>query len=487
MAERLIFRIICWEEVLKMKKLTVLFAILLAISLSAGLQASAKDIYTPLSLDGAPLDSQAVVSGETVYLPVRSVCEALGYEVTWQNQNGVKTVAVQKDADSVVLDLTNQQIQDNGHRYYAPGGPEGGIELMDGRTYLDSALFDPLFAVCSKYDAKENRVALQRIYENGLTIATEKTESQENLLKLTLQYPQISGLPDAKVQDSINSVMKQAALNAEAEGRKNAEDMKHWIADGYTGGVTQCETYFDYAIEYNQNGLLSIVFKNYQYAGGAHGSTIQSSYTFDLATGKDLSLADLMTSGSGYNASINAAIRTEIDSRIQSGGLVEFDPGFTDIGNDPPYYVSNSGLVFYFQQYEYFPYAAGIQEFNIPYNSLKSMLKPEYRFFYSAPVMLDAEKTNPLSVGDIGRVTLAGNPTTGYTWHCEISDQAVMTQVSGSYTADEANGLVGVGGTYLWSFKAQKAGNATITFRYYRDWEGPQAAAQTVAYKITVS
>ena len=35
----------------------------------------------------------------------------------------------------------------------------------------------------------------------------------------------------------------------------------------------------------------------------------------------------------------------------------------SDIGDSPDFYLTSEAIVFYFQEYEYFPYAAGIQEF----------------------------------------------------------------------------------------------------------------------------
>ena len=470
-----------------MKKFSAFLSLLLAAALSLSLTAAAAPVSAPISCYNA----SALVEDGDVFLPVRPLCESMGYTVTWQSQDGVKSVLVQKDGDRVLLDLTNQQIEDNGHRYYAQGtATQPAIRLTSGTTYLYAPLFDPLFAVSTTYDASENQVSVTPAPENALSITTEKTETQEQYLKLAIQYPQISGLKDSKVQDSINAVLKQAADSAVAEGRSNAKDMAQWIADGYTGGVTLCETYFDYEIKYNQNGLLSVVLSDYQYSGGAHGSTIQSSYTFDLTTGKDLSLADLMTPDSGYTAFINASIRKQIDSRVKTGGLYEFTPGFTDIGEDPPYYVSDEGLVFYFQQYEYFPYAAGIQEFTIPYADLTSMLKPAYRFFYTAPVALTLASagTTALQVGEIGQISLDGNPSTGYSWHCTVSDESVLLPVSSaSFPGGEDNTIVGAGVLYLMNYKALKAGTAKITCLYYRDWEGTSSAARTLNYYVTVS
>lgn len=467
------------------KKFAVLLAVLLVFSAFAGTNALALDSSASVTLDAAPLDSQAVIRDDTVYVPVRSVCETLGYKVIWSEESGLRTVTLQKNGEEIVLDLTNQEIHDRGHSFFAP--TDSSIMIFSDRTYMASVLFDLIFSTHTKYDYEENRVDIWSVCENSISISVGKIEYQEKYLKTTIQYPQISGLSDSLVQASINSVFKQAALDAESEGRKNAAAMEESFEEGYAGGLNQCETYFDYSIKYNRNGLLSVVLTDYQYCGGAHGLTEQSSYTFDLLTGKNLSIEDLMQSGSGYRDYISSAIRKEIDKKEAAGELVEI-PGtrFSDIGANPAFFLSNDGFVLYFQQYEYFPYAAGIQEFTIGYCDLKGMLKPEYRFLYSDPITLDPDTVNQLTVGDIGRITLSGNPTTGYTWHYEISDESVISPVCQSYSSSAKEGIVGAGGIYGWSFKALKAGEATITFRYYRDWEGQASAAQTAVIKVSI-
>ena len=471
-----------------MKKLTALLSALLLLASLANVPAAAAGVS--VVLNGTALSAEALIENGSVFLPVRAAAEALGYEADYAVKDGTQTVTIQTDDGAVVLDLTNQQIGEGVHRYYAniPNSPTAAIQLMNGKTtYLESSLFGQLFGVSADYDAESKQVTVQSVPQNDILVSTHRIESQEGLLKLTLQYPYLSEMKDEKVQNAINLVFEKAAAAARVEGEKNAADLKQSIADGY-GGSGQSETYFDYQVQYNRNGLLSVVLLDYQYAGGAHGSTIQSSHTFDLSTGKELSLSDLMQSGSGYAAYFDKQIRSEIDSRVAAGDLYEFDTGkFTDIGTNPEYYLSADGVVFYFQEYEYFPYAAGIQEFTIPYADLKTMLKPGYAFLYTAPVTLSDTGNTKLTVGQIGTLELLGNPTTGYAWRCESSDSSVLNSVGSTYTASPSNGLVGTGGTYRFDLKALKAGTATVTCRYYRDWEGAQTALRTVTYQVTVS
>jgi inhibitor of cysteine peptidase len=116
------------------------------------------------------------------------------------------------------------------------------------------------------------------------------------------------------------------------------------------------------------------------------------------------------------------------------------------------------------------------------------MIRDEYQSLYSLPVVLDPRTVNTLSVGAIGQVVLKGNPTTGYSWHFEVSGDGVLALVSECYSDSSQNVLVGGGGRYIWNFKALKAGEAAITFKYYRAWEGESSATaeNTVIFRVLV-
>lgn len=457
-----------------MKKILVtvlVLVMLLAVSLS-GYAASGH--LAAWQLDNKPVAADAYIDSDgTIYLPLRATAEALGYKVSYAQTDGDKIITAAQDDDIIQVNLTKEQIKANGHAYYMGGfSLSSGIMYDKNLVYLDSRLYEEDFAITANYDKQNDKVMAQTISQNPIYIKPIKFTGYGDSLHVTLQYPQFYKLSNSTVQQEINDLMIDLALAAQKEGLKNAYDLMWTMIEGYDGSPNKAETYFDYHIKYNQNNLLSIVLTDYQYAGGAHGLTVQSSYNFDLASGQDLKLSDLMKSNSGYISYINSVIRDEIDNRAATGELMELTP-FETITPDQPYYLSNEGLVIYFQQYEYFPYAAGIQEFTIKYTDLAPYLKSDYSFLVSGPQLLSASSVNNLAVGNIGRVILEGNATTGYSWHYTIGNPKLVSLISESFVQDAAaEGLVGTGGAYTWDFKAQKAGQTKITFKYYRDWEG---------------
>jgi len=337
-----------------------------------------------IEIDGKKIQAHASIEEENVYLPLEAVCKALGYNVEWyQNNEGV---SVSKPGKKIVIDLKNQKITANDHEYYMTGEYADNVSdknanIEDG-TYMRDDFFSDNLGLKISIDEKNAKVNVESIKENPIFIRTVKEITETDKIKITLQYPQIERLNDKNVEDKINSILRGAAEAARDEGQKNADFIDEGT-DLSAISPNKYETYFDYRLKYNQNGLLSLVLFNYQYTGGAHGITVQSSYTFDLKTGEEYKLKDLMQADADYVAFISNIVKQKIDERIKAGLLPDYLLApFTAIKDDQDYYLSNNGVVVYFQQYEYFPYAAGIQEFTVDYQELGNMLKPEFSFLY---------------------------------------------------------------------------------------------------------
>jgi hypothetical protein len=321
---------------------------------------------------GSPVGREAIESGGVFYLPLRAVSEALGYEVSWSAEKWA--VTVQAGDKKVALEPKIGVITDSGHSYHVVGDYSGdgyiggGCILRDDSTYMASDLLEEIFGLVTAYDETKNAVIIETLPQNEIKIENIRIDSEDATLIKEIQYPRFTAADD-KISETINQVIKAAAEAAERQGEKNAAELAE-----YGGSPNKCGTYFNYRITYNRNVLLCIVLSDYQYAGGAHGVTIQTAHTFSLSTGEEYALADLMNDGSGHVSHINSFIIKEIENRGLSGA--EITP-FSSISENEDYYLSNHGLVIYFQQYEYFPGAAGIQEFQIPYAELSAYLKPD--------------------------------------------------------------------------------------------------------------
>jgi inhibitor of cysteine peptidase len=86
-------------------------------------------------------------------------------------------------------------------------------------------------------------------------------------------------------------------------------------------------------------------------------------------------------------------------------------------------------------------------------------------------------------------VTLCSNPTTGFQWESsQISDQTVLEQVDHTFVSPESEPPPppGTPGQEVWTFKAIKEGESTISIAYSRPWEGGEKAAWTFTLAVVV-
>ena len=83
-------------------------------------------------------------------------------------------------------------------------------------------------------------------------------------------------------------------------------------------------------------------------------------------------------------------------------------------------------------------------------------------------------------------LTLAENPTTGYTWSFVSSNDAIVTVADQGYTASpNLENADGVGGTHTWLLQGKAEGDATVTFTIGQSWEGGEVADMLVfAYHV---
>jgi len=96
----------------------------------------------------------------------------------------------------------------------------------------------------------------------------------------------------------------------------------------------------------------------------------------------------------------------------------------------------------------------------------------------------DNGKKISLAKGQILHLSLAGNPSTGYSWsYSKELDQLVLKETNHDFIPDSE--LPGAGGTDILEFKAQGAGSTTISLKYSRSWENVKPD-KTFQVEVTV-
>lgn len=87
--------------------------------------------------------------------------------------------------------------------------------------------------------------------------------------------------------------------------------------------------------------------------------------------------------------------------------------------------------------------------------------------------LTEADKGKSFEVrrNDIVVIRLQENPTTGYRWEVDKSDEKILA-LQGSEFLLPKDPKFGEGGTRVFKFKAKAAGTARIQLKHWQKWEG---------------
>lgn len=130
------------------------------------------------------------------------------------------------------------------------------------------------------------------------------------------------------------------------------------------------------SIYYNGNNLLSVLNLDFENTGGAHPNSYWSSETFDVETGRMLTLADIFglsreeSLGKVYEIVINQIEQAK--SKDDYGEDVyyfdEYEENAKNYYSENDFVLGPKGIIFYYQLYTLAPYAAGFPTFDLPYD-----------------------------------------------------------------------------------------------------------------------
>lgn len=201
-------------------------------------------------------------------------------------------------------------------------------------------------------------------------------------------YPEISSETKPELAIKMNALIKQQLLDTiEGAPNQTAENKSfETFADSFiqdfrqdSNNFTSWELERNVQVIYNTNALLTLLFEEFGSTGGAHPFNGSRFIVLNLTDGNQVTLDDLMNPG--YEAALNVegekAFR-EARQLAEHSSLEE--DGFTFVNNafvlNDNYGVNKEGLSFIFNSYEVAPYVMGPSEFTIPYEDIRSLIRP---------------------------------------------------------------------------------------------------------------
>ncbi|MFC6051387.1 hypothetical protein A6M14_01330 [Acinetobacter sp. Ac_877] len=129
----------------------------------------------------------------------------------------------------------------------------------------------------------------------------------------------------------------------------------------------------------SEGPLATVVLNSSHYLGGAHGSSSQTYFNFDLETNKQVKLSDIVEKdklkeldAKAYEAFKAWVIESEIATNVE-----EYEQAWKFKLSDN-FNLGKKGLILQYAEYEIGPYVVGLPRLVIPYEQLNGIIKARY-------------------------------------------------------------------------------------------------------------
>lgn len=208
---------------------------------------------------------------------------------------------------------------------------------------------------------------------------TEAVYAEDNTLLFTHRSQSVALILDGP--EAADQVMMD--LLSRTDSAPGADTLKRAAVKAYTGQSDW--TPYSYSLMYTpvrlDRSIFSLLGEEVSFAGNLHPDRNIRSVTYDLATGRVLSLSDLLAEN--REDSLLEALLAQALSENPNSGFFFMDCNTIardvfSAGEADNWYLSPAGLCFYFAPYEIAPYTAGTVTAEIPYAALGGILKSGY-------------------------------------------------------------------------------------------------------------
>ena len=235
--------------------------------------------------------------------------------------------------------------------------------------------------------------------EYFLFTRTDNTLTDDDGMALVQEkqtIPRFSSM-DLERSEWIGGILDEIDRDFATCSRNLCDYAKEFISLNGTEHFYRFSNYLQLAIARHDGQVISLLGVSSVNSGGAHPSSVQTAWNLDPDERRILRLEDVIEEDRA--GELAAMVRAGVDAKFNALGLFE-DYAATIEGSmlygsmTPYWYFNDTGLVIFYNQYELGPYAAGIIKVELPYESLRGILREE---FYPA---FGAAAPGDLYVGD---------------------------------------------------------------------------------------
>jgi hypothetical protein len=206
-------------------------------------------------------------------------------------------------------------------------------------------------------------------FTNQVKIKDAEITYAEKPLKVNITYPQIIGLPG--FNQKVKEIISKEISNFKNNSLANDQAIKETDPESYAEYPREYELNISYTKGEVDKNIISVVFQEYNFEGGAHGATIFIPLNYNIKTGQEIKLADVFPGQSDYLQKISDSCIADLTKQITKS-LGSTDGTWIKDGAGPKeenfstFLINKDNIIFYFPQYQVAYYAAGDFQVTMP-------------------------------------------------------------------------------------------------------------------------
>ena len=216
------------------------------------------------------------------------------------------------------------------------------------------------------------------------------------------RYPKL-----AKTLDDRWKEQKSAEKDWLSENKEYAREQYGYQDDYFSNYEDESDAY----ISRCDDRVLGVRTYAYGYLGGAHGYYGTYGTTYEVESGKELALSDVVTDLSVIKNTVKEKLSEGYPELLEEMGSFNAWDTIDDMFSDNPEYdpvwvMTSSGIEFYFNPYTLASYAAGAQEVSVSYSEIKDIMEEKYLpdpdMAYISSLSWGGETANLIDLNDDG-------------------------------------------------------------------------------------
>lgn len=318
-----------------------------------------------LKWNGKNLSAKGIMSNGQTLIPITVLKDDLKLPVSYNASN--KFYVIKAGFDELTMMTAPEMIKKGSDVSILVNKVEihDKARMIDKQLYVPGNVLKGYLGIDVTGKASSKTVSLTKSsLQPGTVKAVSLWKKNSGKLKIDIKYPQLIGkqLGVAKINAVLKKYEEQTVANIKKELKQMGEP-----APGHKYVYSSV-----WQVTYGEQGYISLVIDNYSDTGGAHGNTIRKAFTFSVVDGKQLGLGDVLKANPDYKNVLNSKLLKLLSA--DKGYLESVNKGlvkpFKGLSGQPDFYVTSTGIVVFFQQYEYTPYSSGFPKFSFSYKEL---------------------------------------------------------------------------------------------------------------------